>query len=459
MVLQSGRKAFRAGLALLAGMIAVVLLAAGINASFGVPGNLSLGFPPGFDYTLNAAFKDANGVSQGAPVVIAGNPVGQVTSVHVQGQVAVVTMRIDRQYSPMHSGTIARIRYGTLLAAKYIELSSVGRGQGTIDSGSTLKTDQTVTPVDFDQFLSALDPKTRQELQVVVQQAGGGVDGRAAAINDLFSQLRPLSEQSVAPLQTFSKHDADLDRIVANLAIVSQRLGQSHEQLGGFVQHTGEVTGTLDSRDVQLDGLLLHLGNSMQDFDQTLNGEEGNFHTSIVQFDPTERDLNSLVVTVNGYLHPNVGVLEQGIGTLTNEIGSAINTADPNGSFLRQYLVNDQCYGSFQNTKSCANTGPPAPPSAAKPGSTSKPGGSGPCVTTSPLPQPSPIIGGLPLPSPSICPTPLPSPCVPGAPAPSPSPTPSCSLISGLTGSGGGLGGILDGLTSAVSGWLSGMLS
>jgi len=456
MVLTSGRKAFRAGIGLLAGMIVVVLLAAGINASFGVPFNLSLGFPPGFDYTLNADFKDANGVAQGAPVVIAGNPIGQVTSVHVRGQVAVVTMRIDRAYSPMHTGAIARIRYGTLLAAKYIELSSVGRGQGTLSSGATLQTDQTVTPVDFDQFLTALDPKTRQELQVVVQQAGGGVDGRAAAINDLFSQLRPLSAQSVAPLQTFSKHDADLDRIVANLAIVSQRLGQSHEQLGGFVQHTGEVTGTLDSRDVQLDGLLLHLGNSMQDFDQTLNGEEGNFHTSIVQFDPTQRDLNSLVVTVNGYLHPNVGVLEEGIGTLTNEIGSAINTSDPNGSFLRQYLVNDQCYGSFQNSKSCAGSQVPASP-ASKPGSGGSGSGTSPCPVTTPLPSPSPILPGLPLPSPSICPPPLP--CVPGAPTPSPSPTPNCSLTSGTTGGGGLLGGVLNGLTSAVSGWLNGMLS
>lgn len=420
-------------------MIAIVLLAAGINASFGVPGNLSLGFPPGFDYTLNANFKDANGVAQGAPVVIAGNPVGQVTSVHVQGEVAVVTMRIDRQYAPMHSGTIARIRYGTLLAAKYIELSSIARGRSTLASGATLQTDQTVTPVDFDQFLSALDPKTRQELQVVVQQAGGGVDGRAAAINDLFSQLRPLSAQSVAPLQTFSKHDADLNRIVANLAIVSQRLGQSHEQLGGFIQHTGEVTGTLDSRDTQLDGLLLHLGNSMQDFDQTLNGEEGNFHTSIVQFDPTQRDLNSLVVTVNGYLHPNVGVLEQGIATLTNEIGSAINTADPNGSFLRQYLVNDQCYGSFQNSKSCGSSpGVPAAPAAPapKPKATTSPS---PCPTVTPLIQPSPILPGLPLPTPS----------------------PTCPLAtSGTTSSGGlTLGGLLTGVTSTVNGWLSGMLS
>lgn len=446
MVLTSGRKAFRAGIGLLAGILFVMLLAAGINASFGLPFNLNLGFPPGFDYTLNADFKDANGVAQGAPVVVAGNPIGQVTSVHAQGDVAVVSMRIDRGSAPVHTGTIARIRYGTLLASKYIELSSVGRGPGTYDSGATIPTDQTVTPVDFDQFLSALDPKTRQELQVVVQQAGGGVDGRAAAINDLFGQLRPLSQESTVPLKTFQTHDPDLDRIVANLAVVSQRLAASHEQLGGFVQHTGEVTGTLDTRTTELDGLLLHLANTSQDFDQTLNGEEGNLHTSIVQFDPNARELNSLVVTINSYLHPNVGVLEYGISSLTNEIGSAINTQDVNGSFLRQYLVYSQCYGSYDTSKCKDNgsSGLPAAP-AAKPAPAPSPSATpAPCPSTTPLPliSPTSILPPLPLPTPTI--------------SASACPTPAAAQPAG---GGLNLGGIVNGITGVLSGWLGGMLS
>jgi phospholipid/cholesterol/gamma-HCH transport system substrate-binding protein len=440
MVLTSGRRAFRAGVGLLVGIIVVVLLAGGINASFGVPFNLSLGLPPGFDYTLNADFKDANGVAQGAAVVIGGNPVGQVTSVHVEGSVAVVQMRIDRSYAPVHQGTIARIRYGTLLAAKYIELSSVGRGSRTYDSGATLPTDQTVTPVDFDQFLSALDPKTRQELQVVIQQAGGGVDGRAAAINDLFGQLRPLSQQSTAPLQTFSAHDPDLDRIVANLASVSQRLAQSHEQLGGLVQNTADVTGTLDTRTAELDGLLLHLANTSQDFDETLAGEETNLHTSVQQFDPNARELTSLVATINTYLHPNVATLQNGIISLNREIGSAVNTADVNGSFLRQYLVNSSCYGSYDTTK-CSDNGSAS---------------TNPSPTSKPSPTPSPAVSPCPGVSPPPLPSPLPNPLASPAVTLCPSPQPAAQ-----TQNGGGLnlGGLLGGVGHALSSWLGAMLS
>ena len=117
--------ALAAGLGLIAGCLVVLIAAISINANFGFPGNLNLGWPPGFDYTLSAAFDDTNGLSHGAEVVVAGTSVGQVTNVVPSGRQAIVTMRIDRQFAPMHKGTVARIRYGTLLAQKYVELTPV----------------------------------------------------------------------------------------------------------------------------------------------------------------------------------------------------------------------------------------------------------------------------------------------------------------------------------------------
>src|SRR5207249_5403232 len=85
---------FRAGLVTLAGALIIVLLAMAINVSFGLPFNLSP-IPPGQDYSVKAAFTDANGVSRGADVVIAGHSVGQVTGVEVSGTQAMVSMRIS----------------------------------------------------------------------------------------------------------------------------------------------------------------------------------------------------------------------------------------------------------------------------------------------------------------------------------------------------------------------------
>src|SRR5205823_4086226 len=144
----------------------------------------------------------------------------------------------------------------------------------------------TLSPVDFDQFLSALDPETRTRLQTLMQQAGGGLQGRQETINDLLAQLKGLSQESVAQLSTFHQHDPDIDRIVANLAIVSDRLAQSHQQLGDLVGSMSDVTGTLAKNDRALASLLTHLGNVMGDFDATLNGNAQNFHTTIVTLHP-----------------------------------------------------------------------------------------------------------------------------------------------------------------------------
>ena len=254
-----------AGIALIAGCLVVLLAAISINVNFGFPANLNLGWPPGFDYTLAAAFDDANGLAHGAEVVVAGSSVGQVTDVAPSGRQAVVTMRIDRSYAPMHKGTIARIRYGTLLAQKYVELTPVAGG-ATIPSGARIPSTSTITPVDFDQFLSTLDPQTRQQLQTIVQQAGGGVDGRSQAINSLLDNMGHLAVESRAGLSTFRNHDQDLGNITTNLATTSDRLALSHENLGNFIANTADVNGTLAANDQSLSGLILHLANTMDDF-------------------------------------------------------------------------------------------------------------------------------------------------------------------------------------------------
>jgi virulence factor Mce-like protein len=426
----------RAGWLTLAGVAIVLLLALAINLSFGLPLNLSL-FPPGEDYAVNAAFTDANGVNRGADVVIAGHTVGQVTEVQASGRRAVVSMRISPHYAPLHQHTTARIRYSTLLAQKYIEITPIDGG-AEVNSGGTIASDNTASPVDFDQFLSALDPQTRARLQTLIQQAGGGLEGQQAAINDLLAQASGLSQESLAPLRTFHQHDPDLDRIVANLAIVSDRLGQSHQQLGDLVQSLGDVTGTLARNDQSLAALLTHLGNVMGDFDATLNGNEQNFRTTVVTLDPLLTQLNGTLAIVNADTQSSIGAINTNNRVLQPELVSAVSQTDAAGNnLLRQYyVVNPACdqVNPTPNPQCQTSTGQ-APSSIATPALPSLPSLPLPkCIPTpSPRALPTPTIA--PLPCPSISPTPLPTiPCMPPTPAPPklPVPTPSPSLCPSL---------------------------
>lgn len=457
------QRRFRAGLFTLAGLLLIAVLAFAINLSFGLPFNLSLS-PPGQDYSVKAAFTDANGVSRGADVVIAGHTVGQVTDVEVSGKNAVVTMRISSHYSPLHEFTTARIRYSTLLAQKYIEVSPVNGGR-EIPGGGTIRSDKTLSPVDFDQFLSALDPQTRAELQTLIQQAGGSLDGQQQTINDLLTQLNGLSQESVAPLSTFHQHSSDLDRIVANLAIVSDRLAQSHQQLGDLVGSMSQVTGTLADNDQALASLITHLSNVMGDFNATLAGNEKNFHTTIVTLDPLVVQLNGALSLIYGDAQVMIGPIDTGNHVLQHELLSATSCTGPatcgqpdgQGHILREFLLT--------TTASCDSGGPCQTGPGAAPGSP-PPALNLPSLPTLQLPQclPTPSPPKLPTPtlSPLPCPSvklPTPSPTAPCVPTPTPpklpTPSPSLSVCPSLPGVSVPVGSIPDWLSLLLSGGAS----
>jgi virulence factor Mce-like protein len=437
MIMPKRAKTWRAGIFTLAALLIVMLLALAINLSFGLPFNLNL-IPPGQDYSVRAAFTDANGVSRGADVVIAGHTVGQVTGVEVSNSRALVTMRVSSHYAPLHQYTTARIRYSTLLAQKYVEITPVGGG-AEIKSGGTLRSDNTLSPVDFDQFLSALDPKTRARLQVLIQQAGAGVNGESTTINDLLAQLHGLSKESVAPLNTFHQHDADLDRIIANLGIVSDRLAQSHQQLGDLVGSMSDVTGTLATNDQALAALIRHLGNVMADFDATLAGNEKNFHNTVVTLDPLLTQLNATLAIVYADTENAIGQINTNNRVLQPELVSAVSQTDGNGHLLRQFLVASMlpCDSPDADPNKCRSAGSQQAAPVTAPSLPSLPSLPLPsCLPTPSVPKlPTPTLS--PLPCPSVSPTPTPKvPCMPPTPTPPrlPTPSPSLSLCPSLPG-------------------------
>jgi phospholipid/cholesterol/gamma-HCH transport system substrate-binding protein len=436
----------RAATVLITLTLALVAAAVGVNLSSGLPFNVSLSWPPSHDYTLSAAFQDAGGVYRGANVVIAGADVGQVTGVSIERDRALVTMRIGRPYGPLHAGTVAAIRYSTLLAQKYIELTPAA-GTAPLPDGAVIPSDQTVTPVDFDQFLSSLDAPTRAQLQVLLQELGGGVDGEEAVINALVDNLAGLSEQSPPTLDTFRLRDPQLASIIGNLVTVAGRLAQSHQQLGQLIQNFALVNHTLVRNDARLDDLLLHLANVSQDSSQTLRGNQGNLRQTIAGLDPFLVQLNPQLTTAAGYVGQGNPTLQAEATYLIPEVVSAIAQQDAGGHYLRQFVVINTCYDLVSsrpaNGSNClvqAITGLARPrsgrtQSGSAAGSKKRKKKPASCPTPSPspsLPLPTPT---LPIPVPTVTlPIPLPTPTATNCPAkkrarrPHPTPSPSSLL-------------------------------
>ena len=393
-------------------VLAVLLVAGAIDLNSGLPFNLGFGVPPTRDYTLNAAFTDANGLYPGANVEIAGADVGQVTGVRIKHDQALVSMRIYHKYGPLHRGTIASIRYTTLLAQKYVELTP-SAGTPALAGGATIPSEQTVTPVDFDQFLSSLDARTRHQVQVLVQQLGGGVTGEKASINALLDNLSVLAEQSPPSLDVLKTRDPQLASILDNLDTVASRLAASHAQLGQLVANTAQVNETLARSDRNLDGLLVHLASVSQDTSQTLRGNEGNLRTTVDRLDPLLTGLNPNLSITAGYFDQAAPTLKAEATYLIPEVVSAISQQDAGGNYLRQFVV----------INTCTDTIAPSPIKPPKGG-----GPTGGCLLPAVTGLASPSAGHSASPSAAPKPNKKKKACPPSTASPSTSPSPLLNL-------------------------------
>ena len=83
-------------------------------------------FGSGGAYTVHAVFQNAGQLVKGNQVRVGGAPVGTITDIELDDQTqAVVTMKVDDDFAPLHTGTTATIRSTSLsgIANRYVSLT------------------------------------------------------------------------------------------------------------------------------------------------------------------------------------------------------------------------------------------------------------------------------------------------------------------------------------------------
>jgi ABC-type transporter Mla subunit MlaD len=158
--------------------------------------------------TLRATFGQAPQVVTGQEVRIAGRKVGSVQSVkEVDGQ-AVVTMAFGAGDWPLHRGTVARVRYGSLsgYAGRFIDLRPGPRSAPALADGAVLGIGQTITQTEFDELWNTFDATTRRNLQGTLDGAADLVGPRGAELGRSL-QLGGPGVEGLAGLMADLGHD------------------------------------------------------------------------------------------------------------------------------------------------------------------------------------------------------------------------------------------------------------
>jgi phospholipid/cholesterol/gamma-HCH transport system substrate-binding protein len=165
-----------------AGAIAIALVVVAVFFAF------TKANPFASPYKLSAVFRSANNIKPNSPVRIAGVNVGKVTGVSALpgGQGAArVTMEISKQGLPIHQDASLKIRPRIFLEGnEFVDLQPGSPESPVAHSGATIPIQQTATPVQFDQLLTALQSDTRKNLQAFLEEYTKGLaDGGAQGFN------------------------------------------------------------------------------------------------------------------------------------------------------------------------------------------------------------------------------------------------------------------------------------
>ena len=261
------------------GTVIAMLVVVTLIMISGLPGGPTIGLPWNHAMTVKAQLSDADALADKASVQIAGVKVGEIHSVELQGNQALVTMTIQPQYGDIHSDARVLLRPHGLFGPKYIELVPGTAASPLLHDGDTIPGTQSVLAVDLDQILQELQAPERERLTTAIVELGKAAAGRGSDFNHLVNAGNTLFQVLDSPVQKLGSVANNLsDVLVQDEAFnasfaqtpLDQLVANSNTTLAAFAQSSQHLESLLDNAD-----------NTLNQLDQALSGESGNLRQTL----------------------------------------------------------------------------------------------------------------------------------------------------------------------------------
>lgn len=223
-------------------------------------------------YRVNAIFKTGAELVPGDDVTMSGLRVGKVERLQPMADATEVSMLLHSDFTPVFKDARAVIRQKNLLGEAYVEVNRGTSSQGSIPQGGTIDQGHTLTPVEIDQVLNALDPQVRDQLDIVINSLGQATAGRGPDMNASSADLSSIAVDLQALAHTLANNSDHLDALIADLRKVIETLAAWHAQFRAMITDWDHVMATLASREQNLQGTIVEQDRVLSILDQALSG-------------------------------------------------------------------------------------------------------------------------------------------------------------------------------------------
>jgi phospholipid/cholesterol/gamma-HCH transport system substrate-binding protein len=251
----------------------------------------------GDKYTVKATFQTAGQLVKGNEVQVGGKPIGKVTSIELtdDGQ-AEVELEVDSEFEPLHDGTRAMVRVGSLsgIAGRYVSLTPGPNDGSEIDDGGRIDVDDTTTPVDLDQLFNTLDKDTRKGLQQIIQGGAAQYGGRVEEASEAAKYFSPALSTSSQLTRELTRDDKRLEDFIVDTATVVGAIAERRDDLADLVTNANTTARAIGDENVALGRALGLLPPTLRKANTTfvnLRAALGDLDTLVAESKPATKDL------------------------------------------------------------------------------------------------------------------------------------------------------------------------
>ncbi|HVE69047.1 MAG TPA: MlaD family protein [Solirubrobacteraceae bacterium] len=220
-------------------------------------------------WEMKAAFTTAKDLRPNSPVRIAGVKIGKVTEIqHIRGgRGAVVTMRIDDRSIPIREDAEMKIRPRIFLEGNYfVDVRPGSPSARVVKEGATIPVQQTASPVQFGELLTALQSDTRRDLQIVLDEYGRGLSGRGGrGYNRSIQYWEPAYRDSaIVNEATLGILEHDLSGYIEGAGAVAEAFDRDPDALKSLITDFATTANALAVESANLSALINELPRTLR---------------------------------------------------------------------------------------------------------------------------------------------------------------------------------------------------
>ena len=284
---------------------------------------LHLPFTPSPCTTVSVEFRDAAGLLHSNDLRMAGIKVGQVTQITAKKNYAVASVEIENRFMPVYKDAHAVVRPKNLLGETYVEVDRGTSSAGQIGNGDTIPLANTITPVQVDEVLNALDPNTRQKLGIVINALGEASAARGQDLNLSTQDFRRITAALVTTSTSVNDEKANIDALIVQLDLLQKTAADYHQQLAQVLKDWNDTSKTMAQHSQNFASAIDHLSNVLADLDAGLTPNTPALTAAVAKLPSTADHANDFLGVSSSMTELFIKPVNGG----TNGQGSAIDDA------------------------------------------------------------------------------------------------------------------------------------